>query len=251
MEEATAPAATPSRVTTVIPVHRTSLTELEAQRVGITIRNAGSDRTSFIAPTGIDLGWYSSHWPGIRVERSPDEHFASVDAYSRWLLGTDLYRRFEDSDFILVCQTDAVLLRPLPVHETWEFDYLGAVWARPWTVGWDPFRRRLTEGRLTLRRRTLRVGNGGLSLRRTSAFADMPMLREFREPLNEDVTISYCHQRLGLRIAEPEAARRFFIETEAKSWREGDPVPDVLGYHGLDRHNPTLEAVLLARHGGA
>lgn len=84
-----------------------------------------------------------------------DSCFLSVDTYSRLLLSDDFYLRFNDFEFILIVQLDALILKP--DLERWlrtGADYIGA----PWFEGDDP-----AAG-------PSRVGNGGLSLRRVQAF---------------------------------------------------------------------------------
>ncbi len=160
------------------------------------------------------------------------------------MLRTDLYRAFCHFEFLLIAQTDAFLIRSLPTTERWDFDYLGAPWEPPWTKRWDRREQRIRSAH-RLRGRRLRVGNGGLSLRRTAAFLTPlnlpnPLVRTY-----EDITISYFHRRLGIRLAPVSTARRFFMETGARSWSPGAPVPDVYGFHALDKFNPALENQLL------
>jgi hypothetical protein len=160
------------------------------------------------------------------------------------MLKPHLYRRFRGFNFILVCQTDAVLLRPLPADETWAFDYLGAPWKPPKLVGWDAKMRRL-KGRGSTEKRFLSVGNGGLSLRRTEKFGRKLRFPRFRETPQEDKAISYFAPRLGILVADAGLAEKLFMETGAASWRVGDPHPDVYGYHALGAINPELERILL------
>lgn len=161
------------------------------------------------------------------------------------MLKPDLYVQFLKYEFILVAQTDAFLTRPLPVESLWDFDYLGAPWEPPWPKRWDKAEHRVRSSS-RFRGRRLRVGNGGLSLRRTSAFARRlnfpePLLRTY-----EDIAISYFHRRIGIKLAPVRTARRFFMETGARAWRPGDSVPDVHGFHALDKFNPKLEEFILS-----
>lgn len=161
------------------------------------------------------------------------------------MLRPDLYCRFLGYEFILVAQTDAFLHRPLPVEDSWNFDYLGAPWEPPWRKRWDRADQRVRSAR-RFRGKKLRVGNGGLSLRRTAAFARNLAFPESLVRTYEDIAISYFHRRIGITLAPVATARRFFMETGAKSWSVGDPVPDVFGFHALDKFNPALEDFILS-----
>jgi len=165
------------------------------------------------------------------------------------MLQPDLCREFAVYDFILLAQTDAFLIRPLPTDLEWRFDYLGAPWGPALNFGWDRRVRRLYKPRRIFGRqlagKRLRVGNGGLSLRRTQAFSEVLNLPTFSIIPNEDIAISYFSRRIGVKLAAPQIAQRFFMELGAKPWRTGDPIPDVVGFHALDKFNPALEDLLL------
>lgn len=235
------------RVAAVIPIHKPRLSAREAERVDLTLANCPEGTAFFVGPSDIASDGYRSRWPDVDFRTFDPANFKDVAAYNRWMLTPDLYRCFRDFEFILVCQTDALLVKPLPVHEPWSFDYLGAPWEPPWIVGWNPILRRLGTNGLSLPKRALNVGNGGLSLRRTSVFSENLRIPRFQELPNEDVVLSYFHRRLGIRLAEDSVAARFFMELGARSWSPGMPVPRVFGFHALNRHNPRLEDAIL-RH---
>jgi len=234
-----------ARVAVVVPIHKKCLDELETARVRVSLSNAEHQDTYFVAPRGLDITEYHDGWPEVEVLRFARRHFRSVATYNLWMLRTDLFRRFDVYEFILICQTDAILHRPLPVGEPWDFDYLGAPWVPPMLTGWDDANRRL-HGSGSSGRRLLHVGNGGLSLRRTDVFRRRLRLPRFQQVPPEDRAISYFAPRLGIRVADAGSASRYFMETGARGWRPGDPIPDVYGFHGLDRMNPELERAVLA-----
>lgn len=235
-----------SRYCIAIPLHRSNLSAVELQRVSLTLRHADEGCCFFVGPKGLDLTQLKSRWPNVRFLAFEPEAFSSVATYNTWVLQPDLYRRLSEFDFILICQTDAILVRQLPESDTWNFDYLGAPWVPPYRLGWNPWRKRLTGSGPALARRELVVGNGGLSLRRTETFArGIAGLPNFRKFPNEDILISYYHRRLGIRLAGEETARGYFMELGAKDWKVGDAIPSVYGFHALNKHNPALEAEIL------
>ena len=176
-----------------------------------------------------------------------DHHFESVRTYSNWMLLPDLYQQFSAFDFVVICQLDAIIVRPLPLELDLNFDFLGAPWVPPWNVLWNPFDRKLKSVHPVMRplARTLRVGNGGLSIRRVDVFRRLGNLPRFAKMPNEDIVISYFHRRLGIRLAPPELAGRFFMETGASTWTPAEPIPSVYGFHALERFNPALEDAIL------
>ena len=235
----------PLRIATVIPVYRAEISEIEKRRVERTLQNVSRDAVFFIGPDS---------WRGFKDAKFlqnfnfvpfAKQSFSSLSDYNRFMLQPDLYVRFIQYEFVLVCQLDAFLVKSLPVTDALDFDYVGAPWVPPWQVRWSPMRRRMLVGRSSGRSKELHVGNGGLSLRRTSRFAQLRKLPPFRKFPNEDIAISYFNRWLGIEVAPVTVARNFFMETGARSWVPGDAIPAVIGFHGLNRHNPLLEAQIL------
>ena len=82
------------------------------------------------------------------------------------MLSPEFYRRFSDTDYILVCQLDAYIFRDELL--SWckkEYDYIGAPWSAPALYRMPILR--LWRRYFHSRRRTekdFKVGNGGLSI---------------------------------------------------------------------------------------
>ena len=239
---------TGQRFATIIPLHTSRLRQIELRRVIITLENVPSESVFLVGPVGLDRHLRGTMLADVPFLSFPELHFASIQSYNEWMLLPDLYSTFASFEFILLCQTDAIVTRPLPPDVVWDFDYLGAPWAPPVVVHWSPLRRRLVGGGNRLVARQLHVGNGGLSLRRTSIFSSLKGLPRFSKTPNEDIAISYFYERLGVRIASRDTASRYFMETEASYWRPSEPIPDAHGFHALDRFNPALEQEILEQH---
>jgi hypothetical protein len=94
--------------------------------------------------------------PGCMLKRFDNEFFGSVEAYTRLMLTERFYRTFSNYKYILIYHLDALVFSDqlLEWCET-DLDYIGPPWFpcddSPWV-------------------KTPRVGNGGLSLRKVSAF---------------------------------------------------------------------------------
>lgn len=234
------------RFATAIPIYKPTLSGRESRRLGLTLENSPSGNVFLVGPEKLQNSLRDDllcELPYIAFESS---NFDSIKSYNTWMLRPDLYCEFIDFEFVLLCQTDAFLTRPLPRTEDWRFDYLGAPWSPPYSLRWVPRKARLQNSRSWLRSRQLAVGNGGLSLRRTNVFAGLPDLPKFSRHPNEDIAISYFHDELGIVLASVETADRYFMETGATRWHPGQPVPNVYGFHGLQRFNPALEDQILA-----
>lgn len=240
------PAARRPRTATLIPVYGADICAIEAKRVARTLQNVSSDSVFLIGPES----WrgFKSSGPIGELPFVPfsNESFSSRAAYNRFMLQPDLYSRFIDFEFVLICQLDAFLMRLLPDADAMHFDYIGAPWVPPLQVRWSSFRRRLITRRSAGPSKLLHVGNGGLSLRRTACFAQLRPLPPFKKFPNEDIVISYFSEWFGIRVAPATVAEAYFMETGARSWRPGDAIPPVIGFHGLNRHNPQLETQILA-----
>jgi len=172
-----------------------------------------------------------------------------VESYSAWLLEPAFYETFADYRAIILCQLDAVLLKnPAPLKSI-VADYIGAPWQPPIRVIW--WRKTWLHERWAYRAmgRRLRVGNGGLSMRRPAAFISFTeRLRRRRDysylrAYNEDMVVSYFGARYGLRIASSSVAAQVFMEGEMQGL---ESLPDVYGLHGVERWNPGLYGQLVS-----
>lgn len=135
----------------VIPVYRTYLSDDERLSLRHLEHFLPEAEKVFVLPDTLDFGR-----SGYREARFAPAFFGSIAGYNRLVLSRDFYARFEEFEFILIHQLDAIILRSdVERFLALGVDYLGAPWIEHDANG-APF---LTH-----------VGNGGLSLRRVSAF---------------------------------------------------------------------------------
>lgn len=232
-----------SSIVTVVPTHTAELTEIEWRRVHQTVQLAG--QVFFAVPEELDTSIFAARLgPTVKFEFFPSRHFNSHESYNRWLLEPEFYKRFAEFEFLLISQTDALLIRD-PGQLPRNYDYIGAPWDPGWRLGWEPRNRTLVpQGGIF--QKLLRVGNGGLSLPKISSFSRLVgRIPKFRTFTHEDAMISYFGPLVGLRIAPPDVARGVFMESSAKQIAAGSKMPSVFGFHDLAQFNPTLEARLL------
>lgn len=146
----------------VIPIYKREFGALEQFSVDYSLSLIKGRHCVFVAPAGLDCGYYRDRYPQVGYEFFPAEYFTSIESYNRLLLNPDFYRRFIAHEFMLILQPDAILLRDdLDFWTAQPFDYIGA----PWPDGVELTVRR-DRFRENVRRVRALVGNGGLSLRR-------------------------------------------------------------------------------------
>lgn len=152
-----------SRVAILIPIYKQQLLPLEQFSLDYSLAVMKERGCFFVAPIGLNCQYYRERYPAIEYEFFAPRYFESVDSYSRLLLSAEFYDRFQDREFILILQPDAILLKDdLDLWMNRPFDYIGA----PWPDGVElTVRRDRFCGELHRRVRA-NVGNGGFSLRR-------------------------------------------------------------------------------------
>lgn len=94
--------------------------------------------------------------PGCMLKRFDNQYFGSVEAYTRLMLTEQFYQAFQDYKYLLIYHLDALVFSDrLSEWCDTDLDYIGPPWFpcddSPWV-------------------KIPRVGNGGLSLRKISAF---------------------------------------------------------------------------------
>lgn len=109
-----------------------------------------------------NLGWFQANL--LRFEIGFIEfdlkYFVSLTSYSNLLMSSDFYRRFGAYDYLLIFQTDALIIRgDLSKFISLEKAYIGAPW--------------IDKNRHT---KKLLIGNGGLSLRKIKDFIEITSL---------------------------------------------------------------------------
>lgn len=244
------------------PIYRPQLDDVERSLVTLSL-NATAYAHVFLAPKGLDTYFYRRGFPEVEIRYVEPWFLSGVRPYNYWLTSAGFYEPWKHWKWILLCQTDAVLLRDpfarIP-RESVTWDYLGAPWEPPIKV--------LTLGpRILVRSGTgahrgpawvgvvgsrIEVGNGGLSLRRVDAFARSAqeiegfLSRSVREHTHEDVIWATYGTRKGVTVASPEVAASTFLELSEEQRRANlQQLPDVAGFHGVTHWPPSMRALML------
>ena len=140
-------------VAVVIPIYRDHLSDDDAVSLECLYRHLPQTKKYIAHPESLDI-----RLSGAESMRYDDRHFRDRDSYSHLLLSSEFYQAFAHCTYILIYQLDCLVLKN--TLDDWcsrGFDYIGAplfVDKSDPSFGFS------------------RVGNGGLSLRRTRAFID-------------------------------------------------------------------------------
>ena len=108
------------------------------------------------------------------IDENP-EYFKSKETYSKMLMSYDFWKRFEAYEYVLIYQTDCLLLKDnLDTWASFGYDYIGAP-----ILGTGSDWKHIPC-----------VGNGGLSLRKVSTFLYMTnpngeFIEEFKDEISE------------------------------------------------------------------
>lgn len=220
-------------VAVVVPIYQDDLPAIEWLALEYSLSRLRDDReVSFIAPERLDVHAYARRFPQVPVRRFANECFASIQGYNRLLLDPAFYAAFLRHEFMLVLQTDALLLRD--ELDRWlarPYDYVGAPWPEGVDILVNLDRYAGDYGQVV----KARVGNGGLSLRRNRAC--IALMEEFPQALayftasasSEDLFFSIMGA-VSTRFCLPNewVAAQFSLELGA------------VRYHGINGGQPPM-----------
>jgi hypothetical protein len=158
------------QVSVVLPIFTDKLSQDELLSLEHLATHLSDYPVSIVAPESLPIGL---PYP---VERFDTQFFSSVSSYSRLMLSREFYTRFSHFQYILIYQLDCLVFSSK--LEGWcaaDYDYIGAPWFKDENNPNKGFSR---------------VGNGGFSLRRVSAFLDVLESRRYLDqhvPIYDDL----------------------------------------------------------------
>lgn len=227
----------------LIPIYKPALDVLEQRSLDCSIAALPGRNIFFIGPDSLDRSAYSENYANIPFLSFDDDCFSSIQGYNRLFLSKEFYTRFSEHEFMLILQTDAIILRDeLDFWCRQPFDYVGA----PWPDGYELF---VNAGKFAGengKRVKVHVGNGGLSLRRVKKCQNL--LEEFsgdildffkRTGSSEDLFFSVMGALSGDFITPNEiTASRFSLELKPSYYFavNGGKLP--MGGHAWWKYEP-------------
>ncbi len=190
-------------VVVVIPIYREELKLSETASLNQVNTVLGHYDICFMAPEKMRK-WLTNK--KMRAEYWPDKCFENVRAYSRLLLTTEFYNRFDNYEYMLLYQLDAfVFSNDLEKFCDKGYDYIGA--PMPHWTGW----------------KHNKVGNGGLSLRK---IASCKMVTSQKDTIyknsnlgsafdkDEDKFFAYCGYDINIKFLVPDTKTALSFSVE-------------------------------------
>jgi len=236
----------------VIPIYRERLSPDEAYSVRVSLTNLAGHDVFWIGPQSLDTSYYEQNFPVRLIKRYEDRYFSSVEGYSSLLVQESFYEDFSTYGHVLICQTDAVVLKPgLREWLDGPYDYVGA----PWPSGYSL---QLQVPEIQVQgsiRSTAVVGNGGLSLRRVESC--ISLIREFKSVSSEWASRGHAEDlyfgflgNLSRRFVMPNivTAAHFSHDIDPGYLQQliGGALP--LGVHAWGKYDRKLWERILSKH---
>lgn len=205
------------------PEYRANLSFQEELNLRISECNNSEIEKYFILPDYISIEYYNSNFPNWKIIQIDGIHFQSIVSYNKLMLSNLIYKLFSKFEYILICQSDAVLVKnvsKLPLI----YDYIGAPW----------------KNKIRYKGINLSVGNGGLSLRKSYIFYNITTYLWFLKYLsaNEDVIFALLGKLKFIKTPTFEMANVVFKESTSS---ELPMIDDSFGFHALEKWNSNLQ----------
>ncbi|MFQ3575190.1 MAG: DUF5672 family protein [Cytophagales bacterium] len=222
----------------LVPIYR-PFTELEKAFVLNNLEKTSGFLTVFFGPQTCET--LIEEFPGfknIKFQAFESHFFKNIRAYNLLMLSEIFYISFSEYEYLLIVQPDAFLFKN--EVEQWcdkGFDYIGAPWFRYnklqkgklyWWIYKNTYQKYLSLNRKGGWLYN-KVGNGGLSLRKTSSFieslqkAPKDLLQRYQsadwDELNEDVFWSIEVPKFNNTFSIPdfETALKFSVEQDPEN----------------------------------
>lgn len=231
----------------VTPIWKEKLSTEELKFLRITNKNNSNLPKYFLTPDHLNINYYRNEFPDWKYIKISGHHLSSTKRYSQYLLKPDLYKKLDQYRYLVICQTDAVLIKNISDIKMGDIDYIGAPWHPPHTLTLPElfgirgipklfYMLNISE--------KLYVGNGGLSIRRINKFLNLTKKIYYRKliKINEDVFFSYLGKKGKIKCASSNYANQIFNETTLKYKND---IPDVYGFHAMQKWNSKLAQLLI------
>ena len=231
------------RLCVIIPIYHSE--PLENERISImrTVEVLGSYDIYAICPESLNVSRYRELNLHNFLTYS-DAYFKSNKSYSRLLLSEMFYSDYKQYEYMLIAQTDTLILNTkLNIEDFMDFNY--DYWGAPWPNGVFGGEYGIKEAIKSIfvhNPKGLKVGNGGFSLRRIQSTKELVVLHKkyisLVWRLNEDLFFSHMARKceeIGARgiikprfryIAAPVSlAMQFALETDMTEQIKNGNIP--------------------------
>ncbi len=168
---------TPVKV--IIPLYKEQLPLAEKAALDNNIKALSAHPIVFIKPEGTDVSGITGAYPEACVMEVTTEWLGTkkgIAGYNEMMMSADFYGMFTETEYLLICHTDAWIFRDeLKEWTNKGYDIVAAPWPTRPRYKRFPIKQlislnsKIHPGRISRYERCGKVGNGGLSLRRTAA----------------------------------------------------------------------------------
>lgn len=228
----------------VIPVYNDIPTENENLSIITTIAKLSRFDLFIVAPNDLDIKYYQEHYNcnvlrmDARVWRSKDRN--KFPNYNRMMMSVGFYRKFDDYQYMLICQPDCLILKDGIELESlcdMEYDYVGGVFCYNAGLQAAP-RIWLYKKYPSLNTREFFCGNGGLSLRKVKAVKKYIKMFKAFSAGEEDIFFMYFNRKWFRTADKIDAAKLSLNNTAIQYLCEGVYSP--LGIHKWEENFPDI-----------
>lgn len=240
------------RLCVVIPIYKEILTENENYSVMKYIEKLNHYDIYFICPFGLNTIFYHQHYPNVQYEYFSPCFFENNKSYNKLMLNVLFYKRFSPYDYILIAQTDAMIIGDEHVLEEMmeaEYDYTGAPWFEPLYSYPLSIKDKIKKLVISHPEQCL-VGNGGFSLRKIESCIRLIEANSLYLKLlwhfNEDYFFSYrgmC-EKYKFRIAPVGMAEKFALEQHMNILIEKGEIP--FAVHAWEKYYSSYEELCMS-----
>ena len=177
----------------ITPIWKNEFSSAELENIQKSLSfNSNYDHV-FIHDNLISLEFYKKEFKTSNFIELKQGVFNSVKTYNTLMLSSYFYKLFIDYKYILILQSDAVLVKPVNELFDLNYDFIGPNWKNGFKIGpLSRFRIISTVLKFFGVHNTYFIGNGGLSLRKVDVFIKLTQkdrLVNFSW-LNEDMVFS-------------------------------------------------------------
>lgn len=222
------------KVCVIIPIYKSKLDPYEKLSINLTEKKLSCFDIYFITYRELNLKNYKEY-RNIKVMYFPKKFFKNTISYSRLLLKEGFYKKFIAYSYMLIVQTDALILgdaKQLDNFINKRFDYWGARWAKPVEIHSFEVNKGMKKiimerypdfivNRVFKNPKYCTVGNGGLSLRNIKKTINLIRDKKAYAAVwlgNEDKFFAYygLDNNVNYRLAPASEVDKFSLESFIK-----------------------------------
>ena len=213
----------------VTPIWREILKEAEFKNIQVSLLNNKNIDHYFIHEESLTLDFYKSQFKKSKFLKFKKGTFDSIQTYNLLMLSGSFYKKFLEYKYLLILQTDAILVKPVDIILKYNYDYVAPNWKKGFKIP-PLFKYKILSKMFQIFGfyDVLFIGNGGLSLRKISTFIELTnknRLQKFSW-MNEDMVFSKVLVKNNFHLPVYKD-NLFFIEEEIFP----EKTSQAIGYH--------------------